>query len=696
MGVYMAKKKIRVKDLVIILLSAAALAVLIYIVRISDDTDDAVASAARASAGSAKQERATETAIDEDIVINEAGGSGYVELYNRGSQPVALDHLTLKVNGNVLHTFQKSDAPEAGGYLVLELPDAKQLFGSDSIVSLCDQEDQVLGALEVPALKEKESYARSEDGKAACSLMQSTKGSANEKGETLTPDTLQFSLPGGFYEEEISLSLRAGDHTNIYYTLDGSTPDERAEKYKGPILLSNKSGQDIGFANYDTQQIDTGYVPSTNLSGVVVRAIAIDKGGKKSDVVTRSYYIGMQDNSAFRDLPVVSLTTAPDNLFDYFDGMYVSGVSYENALAKGTLNGNPDANYLRGWTKPACLEYFEPGKSRTYSGTVDLNITVDDGVSTEQKSIQVTKKKEDASAGSSFSSYFGNKADKVELYGGGADTAYKLREMIATSLLTDTGVGTARLMPCAAFINGEYWGIYLMKSVYTKSYIQSTNNLKGDDITLATMPLVMEGEEVSEETEALRQKSAFDETYAYVAGADLSNESTYAALQTQIDIPGYLDFLCANLYLANAGFRASAVTVWKYDGKWHWMMPEVANSMNNTAGTGRASSATINSYLMPQVSKDPFFKSLMQSQAFKKQLASTMKHYAEDVFSSEHTKTAVDAAYKQMNKKVLSNYKRFFGNAENDFVKTEAEKIQAFFDARGDYIMQYTNQLIEK
>ena len=49
----------------------------------------------------------------------------------------------------------------------------------------------------------------------------------------------------------------------------------------------------------------------------------------------------------YRDLPVLSLTVDPVELFDYFGGNYVTGVDYENALAADDLRFD-SANYYRG------------------------------------------------------------------------------------------------------------------------------------------------------------------------------------------------------------------------------------------------------------------------------------------------------------------------------------------------------------
>lgn len=50
-----------------------------------------------------------------------------------------------------------------------------------------------------------------------------------------------FSAPSGFYDDDFSLTLSAPDGFSIYYTLDGSLPDETSEHYTAPLAVTNVS-----------------------------------------------------------------------------------------------------------------------------------------------------------------------------------------------------------------------------------------------------------------------------------------------------------------------------------------------------------------------------------------------------------------------------------------------------------------------
>lgn len=77
----------------------------------------------------------------------------------------------------------------------------------------------------------------------------------------------EFNYAEGDYEEVIPLKLSSNTSGTIYYTLDGTTPDERSEVYTAPLFL--EAGE------------------------YVVSAVFVNDYGIKSDVVTKKYVINL-------------------------------------------------------------------------------------------------------------------------------------------------------------------------------------------------------------------------------------------------------------------------------------------------------------------------------------------------------------------------------------------------------------------
>ena len=184
-----------------------------------------------------------------------------------------------------------------------------------------------------------------------------------------TGDQPVFSLPGGFYPEDITVEIAAPAGSSIYYTLDGTVPDpENGILYEAPVEITNICGSPNVYSAISTVSAYQDYAPFNDVDkAVVLQAVAVDAGGRTSNVTCASYFVAMEARAMYRDLPVLSLTVDPVELFDYFGGNYVTGVDYENAPAADDLRFD-SANYYRGGEMNAHVEYFEADRYLTYEG----------------------------------------------------------------------------------------------------------------------------------------------------------------------------------------------------------------------------------------------------------------------------------------------------------------------------------------
>ena len=177
----------------------------------------------------------------------------------------------------------------------------------------------------------------------------------------------------------------------------------------------------------------------------------------------------------------------------------------------------------------------------------------------------------------------------------------------------------------------------------------------------------------------------------------------YEQVKEMMDVENYLQYFCANLYLANAFYGEDTVMTWRTisengtgfgDGRWRFLMCRLDNSMGNNA-TGGKTTATIDSYLMESVSQDIFFRALLHNEEFRNSLSSVMQEMAEHTFAEEEVETVLGQLAAEKKKVVLSNYKRFRGNIEDTVYHQEVGKIQEFFRERATYILRYTQEVAE-
>ena len=171
----------------------------------------------------------------------------------------------------------------------------------------------------------------------------------------------EFSFVEGNYEEVLPLKLSANTSGKIYYTLDGSTPDEKSEIYTAPIFL------------------ETGEY--------TVKACFINDYGVKSDIVSNTYRIDVLIPAA----PEVSVYSG-----DYYEPYMIEAQAPENCNIYYTTDStDPTADstlYTSAIPMPLGKSVYkfvaisEEGVAseitmRTYKLTLHTEITVDMAIS---------------------------------------------------------------------------------------------------------------------------------------------------------------------------------------------------------------------------------------------------------------------------------------------------------------------------
>ena len=285
-----------------------------------------------------------------------------------------------------------------------------------------------------------------------------------------------FSAPSGFYDDDFSLTLSAPDGFSIYYTLDGSLPDETSEHYTAPLAVTNVSSPEKKYAN---QTIFS--VAGNNVSGdvpdqaYIVRAVGINDAGVSTDVVTETYFVGY--DGFYDGYSVVSLITDPSNLFDSKTGIYVLGDSYYES-------GNElDANFMQtgsDWERPVHIDYFDMDKTYAFSQEGGIRINGNSSRGDSRKSLRLyARKKYDGNSLFTYPIFSNNIYPNSVILRRGT-----FINQFLPSLVADRNMGTQDYVPCVVFIDGEYWGIYYMIERYDTDYLAGHYQVDDDNVTI--------------------------------------------------------------------------------------------------------------------------------------------------------------------------------------------------------------------
>lgn len=403
-----------------------------------------------------------------------------------------------------------------------------------------------------------------------------------------------FSVDSGMYDTDMELTLTSEDGTEIYYTTDGSEPDINSEKYTGSIKITDKSKEENKLSDMGTDLI-SGYdkyeVPVMNVDkGTVIRAVAVNKDGKNSKIVTKTYFVGI-NNARYNNLPVVSITTNPYNLFDYGNGIYVLGRSFDDYMYQNPyeqFNGSIPANYNRrgkAWEREAYMEYFDSSGKVMVSQNIGIRIQGAYSRASIQKSFSIFAREEYGKAtidykffdNSDNTSFTNLVLQNIE------DTKYvdPYVSLAAKDLDVDT---VTSYQPVIVFLDGEYWGIYTLRESVSVNYIADKYQLDVDDVLLVKADGY--GEYKIESGRA-RDIGYFNKMTQYAATHDMRIDKYYDKICEMMDVKSFSDWIATEIYLGNndcikPGRPDNNVKIWRVmvpdasnpyaDGKWRWIL----------------------------------------------------------------------------------------------------------------------------
>ena len=521
---------------------------------------------------------------------------------------------------------------------------------------------------------------------------------------------LTFSRESGFYEEPFELEIYAPPGTEIYYTLDGSEPDENAVKYTAPILIDDATKNDnvysmrtdvsagfltddIAYYNLDDPRYAVPNYPIDKCT--IVRSAYRDVDGNFSDIKTESYFIGYDTKAGYDGLNIISIVTNPDNLFDYNTGIYVLGQKYDDFAVKDreSMWENSfwefwDANYRQSgyeWERTANIELFDTEKNLSLNRECGMRIQGGGSRGYIPRSINLYARQQYNGGGRFFTDLFGTDymADTVTLFAGGDDYDSKLRDMLISNLVSGRDFATMNYNPYALFLDGEYWGIYWLTEKYDDVYIGHYYDVDKDNVIMVKSYYPEEGEE---------HYDLYTQMINYITNSDMSDAGNYEYACELIDMQSYIDYYAAEIYIGRQGdWPGTNEALWRTyelgdspfeDNKWRWMLFDV----NSDALTTNLIDADTLAYVMY---KSPTFKNLCQNADFKRQFATTLMDIANTSFAKEKVDTAISGYIDLMTEPMGVHRKRFFGESDEQLFLDAVSDVQYFLDNRKPCIVQY-------
>ena len=474
-----------------------------------------------------------------------------------------------------------------------------------------------------------------------------------------------FSRISGFYPDNFKLKLNSEEDTTIYYTLDSTDPktSNTSVIFKDYILIYDKTSEPNIYSSYyedenSTVSISRGHrykSPQFPVDkAMIVRAVAKNREGLFSDVVTKVYFVTNENLYKYQDLTIASLVTNPENLFSPDIGIYVTGTMYQQW--KNSEDYDPsiklwDKNtkcnfFMRGseWEREAFFTIFEKGEIILQQ---NIGIRVK-GAATRnypQKSFNLYARKK-----------YGKSTFETDILKNNYDingkkiTSYKsltirsvyddtrLRDIMGRDLFSiRKDLTSAEMEPIVLFINGEFWGLYLIQENFNDDFIEKNYLIQKKNVALAKENGIEEGPE-----EEITKFLEFCEEYSK---KDLSNDKIYEEIKNYLDINSLIELYATGIYIANSDWPGKNDGEWrnigekiegnKYsDGKWRFIIFDLDYSMSGSFGRRNSDSFKNVVNRLERSPLNPLFLSLLINNTdFQNKFVNIFCDYANGVFN---------------------------------------------------------------
>ena len=535
----------------------------------------------------------------------------------------------------------------------------------------------------------------------------------------------EFSRVSGFYDDPFQLMILSEKGLSVYYTRDGSIPDETDMLYTGPLevidrtlaknVLSDRT--DIiapnrwGDAMAPLMKVD---------KADVIRAVAVDGQGNRSAVSTAVYFIGYQNKAEFyRNYKVISLTVDPGDLFDPARGIYIQGNSFDEWRHSDAYDLSLDewlipGNYLnrgREWERQARMQVFDGG-TEVFSGEVGIRIHGGANRDSEQKSFNIYTRKEYGTKVIDYDLYDGENISEAEdepiakydsfiLRNCGNDNKFsRIRDHLIQNLVWGRNFITQAMTPCLVFIDGEFWGHYEITEKLTDDFIHDHFGIKKKNVVL------MKNDEVEEGTE--EDGRAFTAFRDWIRETDFSDEEAYRQLEEQVDLDGLAEYLTVQFYICNWDFGSNNFACWRAretdpdndwaDGKWRFILYDTEYS-TGLYGTVKPDENAIERLREKDCFISNLFFGAMENPEFRKKFADTYDDLTTREFADNLVRDAVMELYSRNMDAILATYDRFWptwpgGPNGANVLMSQVQDILNFFAERRQYSDEHVTRLL--
>ena len=478
-------------------------------------------------------------------------------------------------------------------------------------------------------------------------------------------NNLEFSLESGFFNSTpLFLEINsADDSATIYFTTDGTEPNQLSFVYEEPILLFSTS---------------------------VIRARSFLEGWIPSEIESKTYIYG-QDYS--NELPKIFITTDPNSFFDEDTGMYVHGTNYEQNFPYF------GSNFWEDWERPIHFEIREPDGSG-YAANAGVKIFGGWSRAFPQKSLSIFARSHLGPSSFNYPLFPGSGINEYEAFvlrnSGNDWESTMMRDGFITSIADNLNIDHQRYRPALLFLNGEFWGIQNIREKVNEHFIASNHSIEPEHIDL----LDIQG--INDENIVHGTNADYQILLNYLDTQDINDPVVENALENWIDIESYMSYQAFQIFVDNRDWPGNNIKFWRdhrVGGKWRWILYDTDfgfSIWDSYAYTFNTLSFALDPY-GPGWPNPPWstfvFRKLMESNKFENIFINTYCDMLNTVFQPDFLTTHLDSISEAIENVIPIHRSKWYnnGNWPNSTVNWEnrLSVMETFGNNRRSYAINH-------
>lgn len=625
------------------------------------------------------------------IQDNDGDYSDWIEIYNPGVSAIPLlgYHLT-DDRQNLNKWLIPNTAIIGGGHLLIfasgkdlgnpEFHTNFSISSSGESIYLVNPNGTIQDSTIAVAIPADLSYARITDGDPNWIISSTT--TPNATNITTIVPMLSASHQSGVFQDSLTFFISSNVQGDVHYTLNGDLPTINSTILTTPLIIKDKS-QDSNY--YSMIQSSVVFSPPTSTISKIntIRYALFNNGVQITDVTTKTFILGLNYS-----LPIASIVTDPNNLFSADSGFYVPG------LNPGSGPWFTSANfYQQNNESPAHFEYFDANSNLVVSQDVGLKLHGGITRSYSQKSLKIVARSVYGEGELNYDFFSGktiDEFDRIVLRNGGQDYSRSIiRDAFINRVAEDLNMATMHSQPTIVFLNGEYWGIHILREKVDEHHLENLYGINKDSIDLLQGNAdVIEGSN----TEYLNLMS-------YIAANDLTIPANYSVVGNQINIENFIDYYLVEIFYNNREWPHNNIKYYKQQGpnnKWNWILFDT----DITSGAWSACNADKNAYTWlsdtvgyPIWSRLMFLK-LIENSEFKNQFANRFADLKNSIFTPSHQMSILNSLKAELLPEIGEHLERWNHMPTTQDWLNRVGVVEVFINARGGYIWDQTRQFL--